>query len=72
MSRQAGHEGQLMQESAALIESSMVQTLYDFVTKVVVQPEQSNGDVYSRFSTGLKAKRISQQTLENFKVNSQF
>ena len=70
MSRQADHEGKLMQESAALIESSMVQTLYDFVTKVLVQPEQSNGDVYSRFSTGLKAKRISQQTLENFMVNS--
>ena len=45
MSRQADHEGKLMEESAAIIESSMVQTLYDFVTKVLVQPEQSNGDV---------------------------
>ena len=71
MSRQADHECKLMEESAAIIESSMVQTLYDFVTKVLVQPEQSNGDVYSRFSTGLKAKRISQQALENFMVNSQ-
>jgi hypothetical protein len=71
MSHQGGHEGKkLLEASAALVQSSMVQTLYDFVTKELVQPEQSNGDVYSRFSTGLKTKRISQQTLENFMVNS--
>ena len=70
MNCQAGHVGTRLEESAAIIESSMVQTLYDFVTKVIVQPEQSNSDVYLRFSTGLKTKRISQQALENFMVNS--